>query len=440
MNSSVTDAATPNGSVEISNASRNYALILLLIIYTSNFMDRQILNILIEPIKADLGVNDTQMGFLAGTAFAIFYATLGMPIAMAADRFNRRNIIAASLTIWSFMTMMCGMAGNFWQLAIARIGVGVGEAGGSPPSHSMIADLFPQEKRSTALAVFSLGVPFGILIGFMIGGRIHEWIGWRWAFIIVGAPGLLLAAIAMLTLREPPRGHSDFHLDDDGDAPKFGEVVKFILGQRSLIHLMLGCALSALVGYAGVSWAGSFYIRTHGLTVGEAGTSLALIIGIAGAIGTFGGGYLADHFGKTDVRWRAWVITATLLIIFPFVLAIYITDSRFWSQFFFIFGAINGVFHLGPSFAMTQSLVSLRMRALTSAILLFVLNMIGLGGGPQLAGILSDLYQPRFGADSMRYALLTLSLISLWAAFHFWRAGFTLKEDLEKVGGDTSSS
>jgi predicted MFS family arabinose efflux permease len=427
------DPAAVGADAEMSTAYRNYALFMLLVIYTSNFMDRQILNILIEPIKADLGASDTMMGFLAGTVFAVFYATLGMPIAMAADRMSRKKIIVAATTIWSAMTVLCGFAGTFWQLALARIGVGVGEAGGSPPSHSMIADMFPQEKRSTALSIFSLGVPIGILLGFFIGARINDALGWQWAFIIVGAPGVLIALVAALTLREPVRGHSDAHLDDDGDAPSFWDVARYIRTQRSLMHIIAGCTLAAFVGYSGVSWGGVFLIRTHGMTVSEAGTALSLIIGLSGMVGTFTGGYLSDKLAKYDIAWKSKIVGFIIIGMMPFALLSYVTDSTSWALFFFVFVSFAGTVYLGPAFAMTQSLVPLRMRALASAILLFILNLFGLGGGPQVTGILSDLYQNQFGADSMRYALLTVSFVMLWAGWHFYRAGKFLKDDLERV-------
>lgn len=429
----VTPPHTGAGEQEMTDSYRNYALFLLLLIYTSNFMDRQILNILIEPIKADLGASDTMMGFLAGTVFAIFYATLGLPIAMAADRMSRKKIIVAATTIWSGMTVLCGFAGNFWQLALARIGVGVGEAGGSPPSHSMIADMFPQEKRSTALSIFALGVPIGILLGFMIGGRINDALGWQWAFIIVGAPGILIAALAAWTLREPPRGHSDFHIDDDGEVPSLKEVWSHIRSQRSLIHIIAGCTLAAFVGYSGVVWGGAFLVRSHGMTVSQAGTALSLIIGLSGMVGTFTGGYLSDRMGKTDIAWKIKVVGLIILVMFPFALLAYVSDSTFWALFFFVFVSFAGTVYLGPAFAMTQSLVPLRMRALASAILLFILNLLGLGGGPQITGILGDLYLDRFGADNMRYALLTISVVMIWAGWHFYRAGKFLEDDLEKM-------
>jgi predicted MFS family arabinose efflux permease len=425
----------PSGAADqvMTDAYRKYALIMLLVIYTSNFMDRQILNILIEPIKADLGASDTMMGFLAGTVFAIFYATLGMPIAMAADRMSRKKIIVAATTIWSGMTVLCGFAGNFWQLALARIGVGVGEAGGSPPSHSMIADMYPQEKRSTALSIFALGVPIGILLGFMIGGRINDALGWQWAFIIVGAPGILIAALAAWTLKEPPRGHSDFHLDDDGEIPSIKEVCRHIYSQRSLVHIIAGCTLAAFVGYSGVVWGGAFLVRSHGMTVSQAGTALSLIIGLSGMVGTFTGGYLSDRMGKIDIAWKIKIVGLIILGMFPFALFAYISDSTFWALFFFIFVSFAGTVYLGPAFAMTQSLVPLRMRALASAVLLFILNLFGLGGGPQITGVLADLYLDRFGAHSLRYALLTISVVMLWAGWHFVRAGKFLKDDLERV-------
>lgn len=437
MNSSdagVSSEPVSLGQEEFSTGYRYYVLGLLLAVYTINYMDRMILGILLQPIKADLGVSDTMMGFLTGTLFAIFYATFGMPIAWWADRSNRKNIISLALTIWSGMTVVCGLAANFWQLALARVFVGVGEAGGSPPSHSIVADLFPPSKRSTALAIFALGVPLGLLFGFPIAGRIEEAFGWRMAFMVLGAPGLFLAVLTFFTLKEPKRGMSEQQGQSGGeDAPKFLEVWAFMFSQKSLRHLIAGTSLAALVGNAGVNWLPSFLKLSHNMTGLQISDSLALLIGIGGLIGTFGGGYLADYLGKNNIAWKSKIIGTVILVLFPVSLLIYMTNSTVVALGGILFTAIAGTVYLGPTFALVQSLVAVRMRALGAAITLFILNLIGMSLGPQLVGIFSDLYRPMYGDHSVRWALFTVVFISLWAAFHFFRAAIYLKDDLRRV-------
>ena len=437
MNSSeetITEEPTAVGHGDFSTGYRYYVLGLLLAIYTANYMDRMILGILLQPIKADLGASDTMMGLLTGLMFAVFYATMGMPIAYWADRGSRKTIITLALTIWSGMTVVCGLAANFWQLAAARMFVGVGEAGGSPPSHSIISDLFEMNKRSTALAIFALGVPLGLLFGFPIAGRINEAWGWRMAFISLGAPGLLLAALAFFTLREPPRGLSEtVKRQDTGEAPAFLEVWTFMWSQKSLRHLIAGTTLAALVGYAGVNWLPSFLGLSHGMTTTQIGDSLALLIGIGGLIGTFGGGFFADFLGKKDVRWKSRVVGATILAIFPIGLMVYMTGNTALALGGILFTSIAGTVYLGPAFALVQSLVTVRMRALGAAIMLFILNLFGMSIGPTMTGVLSDLYRPMYGDHSVRWALFTVGFVSLWASFHFFRAAVHLKADLQRV-------
>lgn len=419
---------------DFSTGYRYYVLGLLLAIYTANYMDRMILGILLQPIKADLGASDTMMGLLTGLMFAVFYATMGMPIAYWADRGSRKTIITLALTIWSGMTVVCGLVGNYWQLAVARMFVGVGEAGGSPPSHSIIADLFPPSKRSTALAIFALGVPLGLLFGFPLAGRIHEAWGWRMAFIALGAPGLLLAILAFFTLREPPRGMSEVRTQAVVDnAPGFLEVWTFMWSQRSLRHLIAGTTLAALVGYAGVNWLPSFLSLSHNMTTLRISDSLALLIGIGGLIGTFGGGYFADLFGQKDVTWKSKVVGATILGIFPIGLLVYMTDNATIALGGILFTSIAGTVYLGPAFALVQSLVAVRMRAMGAAVMLFILNLLGMSIGPTMTGVLSDFYNPIYGVHSVRWALFTVSFASLWAAFHFFRAAIYLKADLQRV-------
>lgn len=419
---------------EFSNIYRNYALFILMMAYTANYVDRQILAILLEPIKQELVFSDTQMGFLTGLTFAIFYATLGVPIAMWADRSNRRNIIALAVTLFSGMTFVCAFVTSFAQLALARIGVGVGEAGSGPPSHSMIADMYPPEKRAAAMGVYSLGINIGILVGFLVGGWVSQWYGWRAAFMLVGLPGLVIALLVRFTLKEPSRGHSDGMVGQSAlPAPSVGQVFKLLWSQKSFRHLSFAAALAAMGGYAGVNWLPAFLHRSYEMKGGEIGTWLALIIGFAGGAGTYFTGWLADHYGKRDVRWNLWVVTIIAALCFPTSVAMYTSYEKYTTLMLFIFPAFAGAAYIAPALAMTQSLVTLRMRAQASAILLLILNLIGMGMGPQLAGILSDVYNPTYGEESLRYALLTISVVWLWAAVHFFIAARTLKEDIARA-------
>ncbi len=412
-----------------SPAVRNYALGVLVVVYTFNFIDRQILSILLEPIKQDLGLSDSALGMLTGFAFALFYATLGIPIARFADRSNRRNLIAWALAIWSAMTAVSGLAQNFWHLLLARIGVGVGEAGCSPPAHSMLADYFPTENRATALGIYSLGIPFGILFGFIAGGWLNEFFGWRVAFFIVGVPGLLLAILVRFTLREPPRGMAEGRVADE-EQPTIMETFRFLWSKRSFRHMAVGGGLTAFVGYGVITWVPSFLIRSYGMNTGDVGTYLGLILGIPGGIGIALGGYLADRYGARDTRWYLWIVSVALIASMPLFFGVYLSNTAFASLMFLILPILLGNFYQATTFSQTQGLVSLRMRSVAAAVLLFILNMIGLGAGPQAVGILSDVLQPSYGDESLRYALLILSTVQIWAAYHYYQAGKSLKEDL----------
>ena len=412
-----------------SPAVRNYALGVLVVVYTFNFIDRQILSILLEPIKQDLGLSDSALGMLTGFAFALFYATLGIPIARFADRSNRRNLIAWALAIWSAMTAVSGLAQNFWHLLLARIGVGVGEAGCSPPAHSILADYFPTENRATALGIYSLGIPFGILFGFIAGGWLNEFFGWRVAFFIVGVPGLLLAILVRFTLREPPRGMAEGRVADE-EQPTIMETFRFLWSKRSFRHMAVGGGLTAFVGYGVITWVPSFLIRSYGMSTGDVGTYLGLILGIPGGIGIALGGYLADRYGSRDTRWYLWIVSVALIASTPLFFGVYLSSTAFASLMFLILPILLGNFYQATTFSQTQGLVSLRMRSVAAAVLLFILNMIGLGAGPQAIGILSDILQPSYGDESLRYALLILSTVQIWAAYHYYQAGKSLKEDL----------
>ena len=413
-----------------SAASRNYALVLLTVVYSFNFIDRQLLAILQESIKLELSLSDSQLGLLTGFAFAVFYVTAGLPIARWADRGNRRNIVAISVGLWSFMTALSGVVQNYLQLLLARIGVGVGEAGGSPPSHSIISDIFPPEKRASAIAFYSMGVNFGILFGFLFGGWLNEFFGWRVAFVVVGVPGILLAVIVKLTLREPLRGLSEQKQVSD-DNPPFVDVVKLLWSRLSFRHMAFAGALNAFAGYSTSNWTASFMIRSHQMTTGELGTWLALIMGLGGAIGVFGGGLLADRLAPSDKRWYLWLPALAGFICVPFMVAVYTVDSAYAALMISIVPGLLFNVYLGNAIATTHGLVGLRMRATASAILFLILSIIGLGIGPWSIGLLSDYLEPELGVESLRYAMLYLiPAVMFWSACHFYLGARTLREDL----------
>jgi len=414
-------------------AASRYALIVLAVVYMFNFIDRQILAILLPAIRAEFGVSDAWLGFLHGTAFAMFYIVLGIPVARLADRHSRRNLIAWAVALWSGMTALCGVAANFALLTLARIGVGVGEAGCSPPAHSLIADLYPPEQRSTAMGVYTLGISVGIMLAYIFGGWVVQNIGWREAFFIVGIPGLLLALIVRFTIVEPPRGHSEGRTAVS-EQPPFLATLDFLSRRASFVHMTVAAGLSSYVGYSIIGFLPSFLKRSYGMTEGQSGLYLGLIIGIVGGAGFFLGGYVADHLGKTDHR-RAlrFVGLAVLFTALPYV-AMFLSDSWQAALLWFLVPALTANVYLAPVLSLAQSLVSLRMRAMASAVALLIINVIGLALGPLLTGALSDVLKSRFGEESMRYSLLLVTSIVLpWAAWHYIRAGRTIDSDLSRA-------
>lgn len=432
------DPARPEPG-ETSSSYRTYVLSLLVAVYVFNFLDRQILTILLEPIKEDFALSDAQLGLLGGLAFAFFYTILGIPIAMWADRGVRRNIIALALFVWSVMTALTGLAGSFATLLLARVGVGIGEAGGSPPSHSLLSDYFPAERRGFALGVYAAGIPIGASIGALLGGWIGAYFSWRTAFLVVGLPGILLAGVVLLTLREPRRGQSD-GAEVVGDAEKLGTVVGFLLRLRSFRHLAFAAALHAFYGYGAANFIPSFLARVHDVPLGLRGTLFAVIL-LSGGIGNVAGGRLADRFGAGDARWYLWVPGIATILGVPAAVAFYLWPTPYVAVALGCIPAILGAMYLGPTFALTQTMVRPRMRALASAILLFIINMIGLGGGPTFVGWLSDTLTPAYGEEAVRYALLfTVAGGALWASYHYWAGARTLREDLRAKDGPAAPS
>ncbi len=405
-------------------------MVILAIVYMFNFVDRQILAILLPAIRADFGVSDTVLGLLAGTAFALFYATLGVPIALLADRWNRRNLIALALAIWSGMTAISGLAANVWHLALARIGVGIGEAGCSPAAHSMIADYYPPAQRATAMGFYTLGISAGIMFAYLAGGWVVANLGWREAFFIVGLPGLLLAVLVRTTVVEPPRGASENRLDD-GARPALADVVRFLAARRSFLHMAVAAGLSAFTGYAVISFLPSFIVRSYGMEIAALGLYLGLILGIAGGAGFFFGGWFADRFGRSRPGNAFRFIAATQLLTAALYCGVFLAPTAGMALVAFIVPAAVSNFYLAPVLAQTQGLVALRMRGVAAAIMLLILNIIGLGLGPPAVGWLSDALASRFAEDSLRWALLAVCTGLLpWAAAHYLLAARRIQADL----------
>ena len=425
--------ATASASTSVGapdKRTRNYVLGLLTVVYSCNFIDRQLLSILQESVKKEMLLSDSQLGLLSGFAFAMFYVIAGLPIARWADRGNRRNIVAGSLVVWSLMTALCGMAQNYWQLLASRIGVGIGEAGGSPPSHSMISDIFPPEQRATALSFYSVGINIGILFGFLLGGYLNEVFGWRVAFLVVGLPGILLGIVVRYTMAEPIRGLYSVGTYVHKPVPFF-EVVSLLLSRKAFRHIAIGSGLAAFVGYAASTWMASFMIRSHGMATGELGVWLALTIGVGGGIGTFCAGMFADKLAKKDKRWYAWLPACAALAGLPFFIWTMLAANASTALTVHIGSVLVANAYLGASIAVMHGMVGAQMRAVSSAIFFLVLNIIGLGLGPWTVGVYSDFLFAEYGKESLRYSLLTvIPIVGVWASAHFFMAAKTLREDL----------
>ncbi|HVE03603.1 MAG TPA: MFS transporter [Rhizomicrobium sp.] len=416
----------------MSNRHRHYILFMVTLVYVVNYLDRQILAILLPLIKAEFGVSDSALGLLAGPAFAVIYATLGIPLAFVADRVNRRNIIAGSMALFSLMTVVCNFATSFMHLLLARFGTGIGEAGTGPSINSIIADLYPPKQRATALSIYSAGLNIGLLLAFFGGGWIAQNYGWRAAFLVSGLPGLVLVVLFLLTVEEPKRGHSD-GLADETDAPGLLTTAKFLWSRRSFRFIALGTSLSSFGGYAAIAFVPSFLARSHGMSPAQIGFLLAVTTGVFGFIGTAFSGVIADRVGRVDLGRTMLVPVFATLIGAPFAPVFYLSPSLAWTIVALCIPSLLGAAYLGPAYAATQGLVPLRMRATAAAILLFVLNMIGLGLGPQTVGILSDLLHPRLGSDSLRWALLSTLITGLAGGFCYWQASRTLHKEMMSV-------
>ncbi|HEX4874228.1 MAG TPA: MFS transporter [Sphingorhabdus sp.] len=413
--------------------SLRLTLWILLVVYIFNFLDRQIVNILAEPISRDLGLSDTQIGLMTGIAFAAFYTFLGIPIARFADRpkTNRVGLISVSLVVWSGMTALCGMAQNFFQLLLARIGVGVGEAGCTPAAHSLIADLAPPEKRASAISFYSLGIPIGSLLGMLIGGLVADAYGWRAAFLVAGLPGIALALIVFLVLRDP-RMSAQMQAAQPKPAISTAEAFKEIVASRAFIMLAIGGAMAAFLSYGKATWTTIFFQRTHELTPGEVGFWFGIGGGIAGIIGTWAGGWFADKYGKENRRHVLTAPAVGMLIAIPIAISAYWVENWWYALILIMTPTFLNSMYVGPAYSCAQGLVPLRARAMASAVLLFAQNLIGLGLGPLFFGMLSDGIKPIAGDDSVRWVLYGAALLGVIPSFFFWRASLHLNKELDQ--------
>ena len=399
------------------------------------FIDRQLMTILLEPIKAEFDASDTAMGFLTGFAFAVFYAFVGIPVARLADNWSRRNILAMSMVIWSAMTALCGLAANFWQMALLRVGVGVGEAGGTPPSHSLIASYFPSEKRSTAMGIFGTGTQIGVLVGMFGGAVIAEQIGWRWAFFVFGLPGVLVGALVALVVKEPARRYAAPTASMLSDIASLWRIPAFAI-------LAFATGFTTLAGYGMGTWFPSFLIRVHGLTLTEAGLILGLV-GTSGALlGAVGGGILCDKLASRDARWQLRVpsIGAALSVLFLGLFLLW-PESQLWrlgelrvpvAVAFLFLGAVVSSFWIGPTYAAVQALAPDHLRSQASALLLLLLNLIGFGLGPMMVGALSDLLANDFAQNSVRYAMVISLVTIVIGSLLYWHGGARYRSVIDK--------
>jgi MFS family permease len=411
-------------------------LIMMVLVYTLSIADRYVISTVLEPIRLELQLTDSGIAFLTGVALALFYVVLGFPISYLIDRGNRRNIIAVCLILWSAMTAFCGLSKNYTQLLLARIGIGVGEAGGTPGANSIISDYFPAAKRPMALTIFSLGAPIGAWLGADIAGIINDAYNWRTVFLVLGIPGIVVGLLIFFTIKEPRRGQLD-HKGGDSEGASFGESMRFLWTQKSAMHVMLASALTALWGWGLMWWTPTFLIRNYGMTPGEAGALTGPIHLIGGGLATlFTGWYMAQPSMKDPrriVRLMGWGVLAATAVSF----VIYWTHNLQLVRLLFWIFIPAIYFYIGPCFGLLTNLCEPRMRAQFCAATLFVANVGNLIIAPQLVGFLSDYFAPGHVANgaSLRLAMLCLVPFGLWAVWHYFAATKRIVDDQEHATG-----
>ncbi len=427
-------ASDPGAPAAAAPRDRWYVLGLLTAVYALNIADRFSISTVIEPIRAELRLSDARIAFLSGGALAVFYVTVGIPVAALADRANRRNIVAVALAAWSAMTALCGLARNGLELTLARFGVGIGEAGGTAPSTSILADKFPPGRRPMALTIFALGTCLGAWLGSSVAGSAAERGGWRMAFLVLGIPGVVLALIVWLTVREPSRGQLDRgHVA--ATRSSLSATLRFIASQRSAVHLLIGGSVATFWSWGLMWWTPTFLQRSHHLTVGQAGTLLGPMHLVAGTASTLLAGWLMARRAADDPRYvtrlLGWV---TALSTVPSLFLYWVVSERAAVALLWVF--VPAVyFYIGPILGLLQNVVPAQMRATTCAVLLFLANIANLLLAPQLIGSLSDWFAAAFGAgtESLRWALLLLAPTGFWAAWHLWTSGRTIRADVARA-------
>jgi len=404
-------------------------LVVLGLVNMFNYVDRNILSVLVEPIKRDFALSDEQVGLITGFAFMVAHSLFGLPLAWIADRTKRRSVVALGVAAWSAMTAAMGLASTYGQLLFLRMGVGIGEAAGAPPSHSLLSDYFPPEKRATALSLFGLGVYGGIMFGYLAAGYVGEHFGWRQTFFVVGLPGLLLAAIVGTTVREPARAPAP-------PGESMGFVLRYLGTRPAFVFLMIAASFHAIGAYASIMWTPSFYIRVHGLTLLEVGLRLGIVSGVAGAIGALAGGLLSDRLGRVDQRWYAWVAAIVALLAAPTSLVAYRfmetpeASLAAYAVFILVIGAYNGPLH-----AMNQFLAKPRMRSTSVALQLLIVNLIGGVVGPWVVGRGSDLLAAEHGELAIRHALsATVAVSTVLAGVFYFATSIHLRRDVAEAG------
>lgn len=417
-----------NSVSEAQTSSRGYAiyvLIILTLVNTFGFIDRQILSVLIVPIKAEFNVSDTWLGLLSGMAFVGVYVIMGFPLARWADRGSRRTVIAVSLALWSIATAVSGLAKSFFQLFIFRMGVGIGEAGASPSSHSLISDYFPVKHRATALAVYGIGVHLGIMFGFLAAGWVSQLFGWRMTFFVVGIPGLLLALLVHTTIREPKRDHVQ-------EADSILDIAKYLFKKPAYTFLMIAASCHAFSAFGLAHWGPMYFSRVHGISLSSIGTWMGLISGGGGLIGALLGGLLADQMGAKNIRWWAYTAAIAALFSIPPGIAVLTADTARAALWFYLPYILLVALYPGALFVMVQGLAQPRMRATAVAIHLFLSNLIGGGIGPLVVGALNDYFLPEYDDQSIIYSLIIVIILGSSLAFLFYLATSKfLQGDLE---------
>ena len=418
-----------------------FGLVLLFVLYVFNIVDRHIVNVLAEPIKHELALTDAQVGFFTGFAFALFYTIMGIPLAILADRYNRARLIATCSLIWSLMTMATGAATSYLQAILSRMGVGLGEAGLTPAANSLIADLFKPQHRGRALGLYVSAVPIGTMLAGWLGGSLAESIGWRSTFIALGLLGIGLSLLFVLLFREPARGSQDAaSLDSQAKVPGFMTTVRHLLSMRSCRHLFAAFAIVGFVGAAINNWTPAFFMRSHSLSLATMAATVGTVFGIGGAIGMIGGGTLADHFAARDSSAYLKVPAISLFVALPLYGATYLVTNAWFAVVLLIIPVITAAVILPPALALLQKLVLGGMRAVAVSVFLLVLHVAGMGLGPLVVGQLSDLFQPYFGQNALRYAILCVVPFNLMAVALLWRGARYVPADLARMNGDRSAA